>query len=215
MEDYFNQALAQSMFNKNNAEKTVIDKILGKGTIDEIKAIMIKSPLTREDLLKVLYLLASEESKLHNLGARERYVLLKFYVWVREFGRSAELLFDYIDQIEKDTMKCECGGLRKEHKDNIIFKQDLHRKVIDLCECKNPVPLQELSKEGKEGLENCQRYMEHIFKFMLDLYLNIGRTSMSLGATGFMELLKNKFEVNYSSNQKQQTYLNNSEGIKI
>ena len=39
--------------------------------------------------------------------------------------------------------------------------------------------------------------MEHNIKFLVDLYLNIGRTSLSVGATGLMEILKNKYEIVY------------------
>ena len=51
--------------------------------------------------------------------------------------------------------------------------------------------------------------LEHNAKFLIDLYLNIGRTSLSVGVTGLLELLKNKYELVYpqqnlaSSTQRQ------------
>jgi len=54
-----------------------------------------------------------------------------------------------------------------------------------------------LTKRAEQLLKNNERIIEHITKFLIDLYLNIGRTTMSLGANAFLELLKNKFEIAY------------------
>jgi hypothetical protein len=49
----------------------------------------------------------------------------------------------------------------------------------------------------KQLLYNNERLIEHNAKFLIDLYLNIGRTTLSLGGTGFLETLKNKYELTY------------------
>lgn len=54
-----------------------------------------------------------------------------------------------------------------------------------------------LSANSKRLLENNKKYMSHNLKFLIDLYMNISRTTLSIGGTGFLEPLHNKFEISY------------------
>lgn len=167
----FEQQIQQAMFNKSK-EKTFIDKILAKDDVRAVQELIKKPSLGREDLLELLYLLSSTESKLLNYSKWDRYVILKFFVWIREFIKVAELIYDYKDDIEE--RKKETG-------------QD------------------PLTPRAKMLLSNAIRKIEHNAKFLIDLYFNIGRTTLSLGASGFMEVLNNKFEISYPElNQGQQ-----------
>ena len=148
-----------------NKERTIIDKLLGKDDSERIKQLVSKTDLKREELLELLYLLSGNESKLLNYGEWERYVVLKFFVWIREFVKVCELFYDYYDDLEKNL---GAGGI---------------------------------SERTKTLANQAKRKLEHNAKFLIDLYLNIGRTSLSLGATGFLEPLKNKFEMEYSGNR--------------
>jgi len=158
------EELQKAMFQRNN-EKTFIDKLLAKNDIDAVRDIIKKKELTREDILELLYLLTSTEAKLVNYSPWDRYVILKFFVWIREFTKVAELLYDYKDQLE-------------------ILKK------------KNPDVLPERTLKL---LLNSEKLIQHNTKFLVDLYFNIARTTLSIGATGILELLKNKFEVNYGT----------------
>lgn len=144
-------------------EKTYIGQILSKEDIYYIRDLMKKEDLSRSELLEVLYMCLSTESKLVNLGAWDRYIILKYFVWLREFIKIAELVYDYRDNLERDAKK---NGYA-------------------------------LSERVTRLLQNNMRLIEHNAKFLIDLYLNIMRTSLSLGATGFMELLTNKYEMVY------------------
>jgi hypothetical protein len=170
-------AIARSVLG-TNSEKTFIDKILARKDIDEVRDLIKKPRLTRAELLEVLYLLSASESKLYNFSAWERYIIMKFFVWIREFIKVAELLYDYQDD------------LRKREKDG----------------------LGQLSPRARKYLDNNERLIEHNAKFLIDLYFMIGRTSLSLGATGFTELLKNKFEINYSGGMKDKQSYNTAVG---
>lgn len=86
-------------------DKSFIDKTLAKSDVEEIKDLMQKEDLTRSDLLKILYKLAGTEIKLVNLGEWDRYLLGKFYAWIRDFVASAEILYDYQDHIDKGEVK--------------------------------------------------------------------------------------------------------------
>lgn len=80
-------------------EKTFVDKVLAKDEVAEIKELMQKASLTREELLKLLYLIAGTENKLLNFGEWDRYLLGKFFAWIRDFVSDAEILFDYLDKV--------------------------------------------------------------------------------------------------------------------
>ena len=169
--EQFEHSLASSLFSKES-EKTSIDKVLARKDIEDVRALIKQSRLKREQLLELLYLISGSEAKLLNYSAWDRYVILKFFVWIREFVKIAEIMYDYTDMLEQKEL------------DGIMV----------------------LSGRAKKTLDNNQRLIEHNAKFLIDLYLNIGRTSLSVGATGFFELLKNKYELVYpqaSNNQSQ------------
>lgn len=156
------QKLQQGLFGAPT-ERSFIDKMLAKQDVDYIRELMRKERLNRSELLELLYMCLSTESKLLNYSEWSRYVILKYFVWIREFIKIAELLFDYQD---------------------FLKKQEASGKIM-------------LTERTRQLLDNNERLIEHNAKFLIDLYLNIGRTSLSLGATGLMELLTNKYEVVY------------------
>ena len=156
----FEDSLQKGIFS-GSRDRTFIDKLLGRRDAEDLRKLIKKPKLTRADLLEILYLLTSTESKLLNYSEWDRYIILKYFVWLREFTKVAELLYDYRENIEEREIQ--------------------------------------LSKEAERMLENNQRLIEHNAKFLIDLYLNIARTSLSVGATGFLEILNNKYEFHYPS----------------
>lgn len=154
----FEQELQKGLGTKER-ERSFIDKVLAKEDVNAIRELIKKKELKREELLEILYLISATESKLVNYSEWDRYVILKFFVWIREFIKIAEILYDYEDHIKSDN------------------------KI--------------LTDRAKRLLKNNSLLIQHNAKFLIDLYLNISRTSMSVGASGFIELLKNKYEVVY------------------
>lgn len=161
--------IEKNIFNVNQ-EKSFIDKLLANNEVIAVRDLMKKPRLDRSDMMDLLNLLSGNEIKLVNYSAWERHVMAKFFVWIREFIKSIELLYDYQDYIEKE----EKAG-------NMV-----------------------LSKDAKRMYGNIQLMGEHNVKFLCDLYYNLCRSSMSLGATGVLEFLKNKFEISYPDIMKQQ-----------
>lgn len=199
------QELARAIFN-NPQEKTFIDKIFAKDDVTSVRELIKKPRLTREQLLELLYLLSANETKLLNYSAWDRYIALKFFVWIREFIKVAELLYDYKDYLLFQENICkECKGyIEKEP----ILTYAWSTKKIDKCVCEKP-RRQFLTDRTKKYLENCERLIEHNAKFLIDLYFNIGRTTLSLGATGFIETLKNKYEISYPQMSNVNTPIEN------
>jgi hypothetical protein len=161
----FEETLQRQIFSQNK-EKTYIDKLLARGEVDRVKELVRKERLSRSEILELLYMCLGTESKLVNLSTWDRYIVLKFFVWIREFIKIAEIMHDYQDDLDKK----EREGLIK------------------------------ISKRTKQILANNERLIEHNAKFLIDLYFNILRTTLSVGGTGFLEILKNKYEINYPQN---------------
>lgn len=181
----FEQSLQNSIFS-GQSEKSFIDKLLAKSDVDRVRELIRTNKLKREDLLELLYLLSGNEAKLLNYGEWDRYIILKFFVWIREFVKVAEIMFDYQEDLKKKENTCKnCKKLGKT------------KEKENKCSCENFISSSILTERTKQLLYNNERYIEHNVKFLVDLYFNIGRTTLSLGATGIMELLKNKYEVVY------------------
>lgn len=181
----FEQNIQKGLFS-STTEKTFIDKILGKQDVESVRSIIKKKHLCREDMLEILYLLSSSETKLLNYSEWDRYIMAKYFVWIREFVAVAEQIYDYEDDLIKNSNFCNCGGW-------ISVKIDKIKK----CECEIPNPKVKVSNRTRQLFENNKRLMEHNVKFLVDLYFNLARTTLSKGATGFLEILKNKYEISY------------------
>lgn len=158
----FENQVEQQLF-KQNSEKSHLDKALARKDVDDLREIIKKTKLERTDILEILYLLTSTESKLLNYQEWDRYVILKLFVWIRDFVKVAEQLYDYQDRLDKGEVK--------------------------------------LPAETKKLLENNKHLIEHNIKFLVDLYLNIGRTTLSLKGKAFNEILNNKYEFVYPNMQ--------------
>jgi len=160
--------LARQIVAQPKIEKSYVDKVLSKEETDKIRELIRKTNLTRSDLLELTYMLGATETKLLNYSEWDRYIHLKYVIWICEFVKVAELLFDYEDDLKAQEAKCKTDGVKFE-----------------------------ITANTKKLLENSKRLMEHNFKFLIDLYFNIARTSLSIGATGLLEILRNKYEITY------------------
>jgi len=179
MQEHVEHALANSLF-QTNSEKTFIDKVLGRKDVEEIRDIVKKKRLSRDDLMHLMYMLSSVEIKLLNYGAWDRYVMAKYFVWIRDFVAICESLMDYKEDLETKEKNGEIA----------------------------------LSLRTRQIFENNIRLIEHNIKFLIDLYFNLIRSTLSLGGTGLLELVRNKFELFYpnqaqtNAQQEQQKLIN-------
>lgn len=192
----FENQLQSAMFNSQN-DKTFIDKLLSRQDVEAIRELIKKPKLYRPDIMELQYLVSGAESKLLNYSEWDRYIILKFFVWIREFTKIAELLYDYQEKLKISANTCiVCKKFSRDFED--FAKNALKIKSPEYCKCKEFRGKQVLTKRTLTLIGNNERMIEHNIKFLADLYLNIGRTSLSLGATAFIEILKNKFEMSYS-----------------
>ena len=164
MKENFTTSLNQAIFSKNY-EKSSLDKVFATKEVERFKELSRKPELTRSDALEMMYLLAGVETKLVNYGGEDRYIMSKYFVWIREFVSILESLFDYEEMINK-------------------------KKI-------------EVQSNTRKFLRNNMKLMQHSLKFLVDLYLVISRSTLSLGATAFRESLSNRFDVSYNEDTKQ------------
>lgn len=96
----FEEAIAQN-FVSRDIEKSYVDKLLARNEIEQTKQLVKKARLTRTELLELLYNCTSAESKLCNFSEWERYIILKYFAWLREFAQIAEMIYDNEEILEK------------------------------------------------------------------------------------------------------------------
>lgn len=175
------EAIRKQMSQKTH-EKTLIDKLLGRKEAEELKTLISKRKLTREELLKLINIVSGVQAKLLNLDQKDRYILIKFYAWLREYIGQCLLYMDAIETIDDELKK-----QKSQYDEGTI-------KAIN---------------ELKDKIWN---QLEHVAKAMIDFYLNICMTSLSIGGAFFSEAFKNKFEVDYRNTINQGEQPENKKG---
>lgn len=182
----FEEKIKQKLLS-GDAERSFTDKLFAKEDVARIRELFKKTGLTRSEINELMYMCTGVESKLVNFGEYDRYVVLKFYVWIQTFEQINENLYDFYE-LEKSKRE----GVKKYWKD---VKDGVDTDSFE------PPEHSDLSEKGFLLLETIIRGMEHSIKNVVALYLNIVRTSLSLGATGFLEPLKQKFEMTYPTQE--------------
>jgi len=183
----FEKVVQNSLLNASAIEKTTIDKVLARQDADRVREIVRKTELTREDVSELRDLLASPEIKMLSYDEWKWYVQLKFYTWVTEIIKHAEMTYDYEYILLKKSNTC------------LHCEKEIKSKInTDLCQCAIKTSKVKISQNTETLLRNNRMIMQFCIKLMVETYLNIGRSSLSIGATGFLETLKNKFEMQYS-----------------
>jgi len=111
------------------AEQTYTDKILAKRVIQKLEKYMKKQELNREDLSEILYLLTSEEIKLLAFNEWDRYLLGKFFAWVRDFMLTAEKIFELSEKEKDESLKAYWLKAKKEMESVIRFLVDVFNYI--------------------------------------------------------------------------------------
>lgn len=158
----YEQALAHQMFS-HQTEKSYIDKITSKDEVVRLRELIRKTELSREDIGEIFNILVGAESKLVNYSENDRYIILKYHVWIREFVKLADgIAGNNLDLLEKD-------------KNGTIKLSPTHRALLN----------------------RNNQVIQGAVKQLIEVYLNIARTSLSVRGAAFDKLLANKYEVVY------------------
>lgn len=107
------------------------DKLLGKDIGRRLQQ-LIKKDLTRDDLLELLYLLTSDELKLANLSEYDRYILGKYFTWVRDLVKLGEFYYDLLetDDIKDKKVKEVLRTTKDMVLHNIKFSVDIYLYLL-------------------------------------------------------------------------------------
>ena len=102
---------------KSEMEKTFVDKVLDRQDYGRLQELMKKEDLESEDLSELLYLIGGIGVKLANYSEWDRYLLGKFYAWIRDFVTLCNEIVEY----KKDAENPEKG---------LIVGQEINLQLI-------------------------------------------------------------------------------------
>lgn len=168
------------MMYRTDEEKTFIDKVLDRKDSERLRNLMLQEELDRSELLELLYIIVSINTKLVNFSDWDRYLLGKFLAWIRDFTTLHEALLDYIDEYE---------ALPEGHEKRKEIEQILNT------------------------LYSVRKHASHNLKFLVDIYLYLSNSTLSISAVAFDTLSKSRFEYSYPQRQytpmqPQRSFLN-------
>ena len=138
-----------------------IDQFMIKDLINRIKFLMRKDELSKEDLSELLYLLTATELKMTRLSLRDRYILGKFFVWLRDFVSLTDEYYDFIDE---------------ERKNLGLDYNTTHARIDSETE--------DIEKLLERAMHSCLSGT----KFMSDIYLFILRSGLSIEGWAFNKM---------------------------
>lgn len=173
----FERQMNSSLFSHDH-EKTFIDKVLDRKDSERLRELMTIEELTRSEILEMLYIIVSINTKLVNFSDWDRYLLGKFLAWIRDFCTLHETLLDYIQELRQDEKEI-LAMINKEQpteKDN--------ENIIDLDNI-------------RLTMKQIQKHTSHNLKFLVDIYLYLSNSTLSISAVAFDTLSKSRFEYSY------------------
>jgi len=157
---------AAQQLNETSSEATSVDKLLDRGKYERLRQLMRIEVLSRKQLLEIMYLLSEE--KLVSFDYYDRYLIGKFFVWVREFAVIGEKYFDIQERESKILNELKKDNSKKE-------------------EIKNQEEI--LNKINGNLLS-----IQHTFKFLVDVFLYLVSSTLSLDAVAFENFTKHRIE---------------------
>jgi hypothetical protein len=95
------QKIAGSVITENY-ERSTMDKVTAKDEVASLRALMKKKRWEKDDLFEASYLLTANEAKLWYLDEWERYIVGKFFVWLREFLSIEQTIISYQDSLDEN-----------------------------------------------------------------------------------------------------------------
>jgi hypothetical protein len=173
----FEKDMGGMLFTKEQ-EKTFIDKVLDRKDSERLRDLMMKEELDRSELLELLYIIVSINTKLVNFSDWDRYLLGKFLAWIRDFCTLHESLLDYILSLENEEAELT------KTKDETMTDDEWKKAKVQIADIRTT-------------MRSIQKLASHNLKFLVDIYLYLSNSTLSIGAVAFDTLSKNRFEYSY------------------
>lgn len=196
----FEEQLAQKMF-KEDKEKTYVDKILAKDSIQKIKIILNKEEWVREDIIDLSYLLNTEELKLSNIDDWERDIILKHFLMIEECCRLLECIYEYYENTKKRESTCKTC--------NLMIKNKITSKKLDssqsYCACAEPKTEKIFDALAEEQIHKIIHTIRTAIKSTINTHCGIIRSGMSLSALGLKKITDSRYEIAYDQSTVDKT----------
>lgn len=185
-ESSFYQDLGRNLF-KGESEKSLVDKLLGRQDADKVHALMQKEPLTRSDIEEILFLMTSIDQKIVNYNEWDRYVIVKYFPWIKDYSTLCKTWMLYEEQYKNGDFD-----------EDFTIEGDI--KYVD------PNTNKVSTKQGKVVLEEVKKivyeiskYLQHNLKFLISTFLLLQNSTLSIDGAAFETLTTSRFEYSYPS----------------
>jgi hypothetical protein len=176
-EDYLNRGITRP-----DTDKSFTDKLLGREDANRLKDLISKDDLTREDLSEILNLISSINSKLVNYSDWDRYALGKYYTWIRSFIKINQEVIKMKDEIDHSLLILDTQlkdvSLSEDDREFILKAKTYYLETNDL-----------VIKTRDFGLDDS--------KFIIDVFLFMSNSTMSVSAAAFDKLSSSRYEYSY------------------
>jgi len=179
------ESFANKYINRSDVEKTFIDKVLDRQDIERIRELMKKKDLDTDDLSELLFLVSGIASKLSNFNDWDRYLLGKFFAWIRDFITLLDAVITYKQDLKDETKK--------------LLENNNTETALQLKEI--------IAKIKKLNTENC--------KFLVDVFQFLSNSTLSIEATAFDTLTKSRYEYWYPGMQNAPQMPQQKSGFNI
>lgn len=179
-------------------DKSFTDKLLGRQDANKLTELIRKDELEREDLSEILNLISSINSKLVNYNEWDRYSLGKYYTWIRSFIKEAQEVIKLKKEVEVFIVATKKEIDETKDSEKLIklnAMMDTHMLTSDL-------------------ITKTRDFICDDSKFIIDVFLFMSNSTLSLGAAAFDTLSTSRYEYSYPIvNPPTVTPDNQSKGI--
>jgi len=175
-----------------NNIRTYTGQLLAERDIQEIKELVQQDNLNASELRTLVYLLAATEIKLVNFNERDRWIAGKFLTWIRDFITLQET---NIKQLDVFNEKFDVLDYQE-----IVKKREMGEDTTNM-----------ITPTTKHTYDTIYCLLDEDIKYLVDIYLFITRSTLSLEGAAFDSLGKNRQEVVYTP---QQPGINQEQGKK-
>lgn len=185
LEQYLNNYWGQ-----HDNEKSYIDKVLNRKDSERLRVLHIKKELTSEEVLEILNIMSGTNIKLLNYNEWDRYLLSKCFTWISDFAGLCNPILNWNESVKKDLKNIEKTYFKNNYSDVVT---DLKWKEF----LKDPPEEWITKKELVDSTESIKNICINYFKFLVNVYLNMSNSTLSLEGVGFDTLTKNKYDYQY------------------
>lgn len=202
------QQLGRSLF-QGETEKSLVDKLLGRGDADKLHKLMQKEPLTKSDIEEILFLMTSIDQKIVNYNEWDRYVIVKLFPWVKDYSTICKTWMIYEEQFlrgdfdndftqeEEIEIEVQTKEELEKYKNNPALKE-IANHLSDGETKKIKVKVKPILEETKQIVSETTKYLQHNLKFLISMFLLVSNSTLSIDGAAFETLSTARYDYQYT-----------------